>query len=324
MLIICMMEAALDDDDEIFVYMGGNQQVPDGIRRARIHKSVEIILRGAFRRRRQLISVEFHDGVEIIEEYAFECCFRLNSITKLLGVKIIKTRAFAHCSEILCDVEFGDKLETIEKQVFEGCKALRKIKSPTVRTIGMMAFASCSELSDVEFGEGLRTVRREAFICPKLKRIVLPLKDGMIGVDVFAGCAKLQTVDLVGNIHNTVASLHMESWRNEMMDEINRINQTLPTNGYGKTAVIQQWMRSVIRHLNHFKDEHKAILKEATTLLELALWKVNLDDKGGKLASDRLRARKEKRVSSSARIVMKNVLRVIGVPRGSRETARNE
>ena len=25
-----MMEAALDDDDEIFVYMGGDQQVPDG------------------------------------------------------------------------------------------------------------------------------------------------------------------------------------------------------------------------------------------------------------------------------------------------------
>ena len=34
---------------------------------------------------------------------------------------------------------------------------------------------------------------------------------------------------LVGATHNTVASLHMESWRNEMNAEINLINQTIPT-----------------------------------------------------------------------------------------------
>ena len=38
-----MMEEAQGDDDEVFVYMGGDQQVPDGVRRARIHKSVKIV-----------------------------------------------------------------------------------------------------------------------------------------------------------------------------------------------------------------------------------------------------------------------------------------
>ena len=47
-----------DDDDEIFVYMGGDQQVPDGIRRARIHISVKIVRARAFFNRRQLIYVE--------------------------------------------------------------------------------------------------------------------------------------------------------------------------------------------------------------------------------------------------------------------------
>ena len=69
-----MADAQGDDDDDIFVYMGGNQLVPDGVRRARIHKDVKIILRGAFSNRQSLIYVEFHDGIEIIEKEAFYNC----------------------------------------------------------------------------------------------------------------------------------------------------------------------------------------------------------------------------------------------------------
>ena len=65
-----MMQPAEDDDDEIFVYMGGDQQVPQRIRRARIHKSVKTIRARAFSNR-SLISVDFHDGIEIIEADAF-------------------------------------------------------------------------------------------------------------------------------------------------------------------------------------------------------------------------------------------------------------
>ena len=36
-----MAEARDDGDDEIFVYMGGDQRVPGGVRRARIHRSVK-------------------------------------------------------------------------------------------------------------------------------------------------------------------------------------------------------------------------------------------------------------------------------------------
>mmetsp|Transcript_21687 Transcript_21687/g.34017 ORF Transcript_21687/g.34017 Transcript_21687/m.34017 type:complete len:82 (+) Transcript_21687:1-246(+) len=74
-------------------------------------------------------------------------------------------------------------------------------------------------------------------------------------------------------------------------------------------------MESVIRRLNHYKTEHHQILKEATTLLELALWKANLDDnEGGEregvrtTRGSRKRARKEICVTSGASIVIKNVL----------------
>ncbi len=82
-----MAEALDEEDDEIFVYMGGDQRVPDGVRRARIHRSVKIIPARAFYCRENLISVEFHDDIEIIEDHAFDRCTSLRSV-KLLGVKI--------------------------------------------------------------------------------------------------------------------------------------------------------------------------------------------------------------------------------------------
>eukprot|EP00986_Skeletonema_menzelii_P013886 scaffold8585_cov159-Skeletonema_menzelii.AAC.2 len=295
------------DDDEIFVYMGGDQRVPNGVRRARIHKSVKIVPREAFYNRHQLISVEFHDDIKIIEERAFYNCISLR-IIKLLGIKIIKAGAFQFCTG-LTDVELGDKLETIEEWAFRNT-ALKKIKMPSARSIGSRVFSFCYELSDVEFGEELETLQVGAFnYCPKLKRIALPLKGDMIGDIVFNFCPRLTTVDLVGGIHNTVASLHMESWRSEMTDEINRMNQTLPTITGDKTQAIRQWMESASHRLDCYKTEHRRLLKEATTLLELALWKAKLFDNGGvEVETGGQRERQELRVTSGASIVVNSVL----------------
>ena len=317
-LVIIMAEAAPPqlDDNEIFVYMGGDQRVPDGVRRARIHISVKIIRARAFYRRRQLIYVEFHDGIEAVEEEAFFGCVKLRGMIKLLGVKIIKQWAFCECG-VLSDVEFGNKLETIEMHAFLSCKELKKIRMPSVRTIGSAAFGCCKELSDVEFGEELRTLKGGAFYsCSNLERIALPLKGNMIGGGVFDQCPRLLTVDLVGGIHSTAASLHLESWRNEMNNQINSINQTLSTITVGKTLATQQWMRTVINQIDHYRAEHKALLKEATTLLELALWKANLRDNNSEgeregvrtTRGSRKRARKEICVTSGAHVVIKNVL----------------
>ena len=312
-------EAQEEEDDEItFVYMGGNQVVPDGVRRARIHKSVKIILRRAFQYRRNLISVEFHDGVEVIEESAFHGCSLLSGSIKLLGIKIIKTKAFYFCGG-LADVEFGDKLETIEQSAFCYCSTLRNITMPQVKSIDRYAFFSCRLLADLDLPEGLETLQEDAFWhCTRLRRIALPLKDDMIGNDVFNFCPNLTVVDLAGGIHKTVASLHHESWRNEMTGEINRINQDLPnTDTQEKTQVIRRWMSAAISRLDHYIAEHHKLLKEATTLLELALWKANLDNnKEGVVEREgvrttrgqRKRARKEISITSGASIVIKNVL----------------
>ena len=66
-----------------------------------------------------------------------------------------------------------------------------------------------------------------------------------------------------------------------MNTEIERINKVLPTtSSYAndKTGEIQQWVRTVLLRMEQYKAEHGDLLIEATTTLELALWKSKLKD----------------------------------------------
>eukprot|EP00985_Skeletonema_marinoi_P022476 scaffold14366_cov128-Skeletonema_marinoi.AAC.1 len=100
-----------------------------------------------------------------------------------------------------------------------------------------------------------------------------------------------------------------------MKEEINRINQVLP-NTPEKTAAIIQWVDSVIDKMDHHKAAHHRYVKQALTLLELAVWKAKLDEKDENSATGRTKkakldgesVRKEKRVTCGANTVIKNVL----------------
>ena len=315
-----------DDGDGIFVYLGGEQEVPDEITHAIIDPSVNIVRRRAFADRRQLISVIFHDGVEIVEYEAFQYCESLSGKIKLLGVREIEYSAFEDCIA-LSDVEFGDRLETIGSEAFCNCP-LRQVKMPSVRTVRNGSFSFCCDLTDVEFGINLETISFRSFYnCPNLRRIAIPLKDGIFRFDTarqrynqFSNCVNLTTVDIVGaeGMYKTISSLLLESWRDEMNQEINRINRELPdTSRFDKANAIQRWIRSVISGMDHYKTEHNRLLEEHMTQLELAVWKAKLDEKeddstlkveAKRVKIDVLSMRKEKRITSGADTIIKNVL----------------
>ena len=207
------------------------------------------------------------------------------------GVVEIETLSFCNCP-VLSELEF-DKLEIIGEYAFALCKSLVFINMPSVRRVGEYTFNGCDSL----------------------RRISIPLKDNLIiEYDAFNDCYNLSRVDtLVGD--TTISSLHLESWRDEMQDEIDRINQTLPnTPVFDKTTAIQEWITSVLSGMEHYKSEHQIILKEAATLLELALWKANLRDdvaaqEGVRVTRGRVKkARKDRCITSGASIVIKNVL----------------
>ena len=318
-----MADHAVDEyGDDVFIYRGG-RRTPQHITHARIDESVDEIEGGAFICCRNLLTVDTHDGIRRVGKDAFSWCESLRRINLKSAVEI-DHNAFYKC-ENLESVEFGVRLETIGGSAFSGCTSITHLKLPSVITIEMYAFENCKRLTDIELSERLETIERRAFAgCESLQRIAIPLKRNLFEFNhylhrynQFDACEQLTSVHLVGGAHETVASLHMERWRTEMIAEINRINQVLPyTSVREKTDAIHQWMNSVMDKLVHYKLEHYRYVKEGITLLELALWKAKLDEKDddseeGRTEKAKVDAgsyRRNKRITCGADIVIKNVL----------------
>jgi hypothetical protein len=308
------------DGDDIFVYTGGEQEVPRDVKRVRIAENIDTIPAETFRDCEQLIEVEGHNRLKKIEEYAFSDCPSLRRVMKMKGVIEIEECAFYGC-DALSELEF-DKLEIIEHGALAYCKSLRSINMPSVRRVGKSAFQHCYVLTDAVFGKDLEIIGAFGFSGCDLRRIVIPLKDNLIiEYNAFFNCLYLSRVNVVDReIHKTILSLHLERWRNEMEGELDWINQILPNiQSREKAGAIQQWITRVLSRMEHYKTEHKMLLKEAMTLLELALWKAKLlnetdekkctvDEVTKKFKIDAEPARKEHRVTCGASIVIKNVL----------------
>src|SRR6056300_1212823 len=137
-----------DGDEDIFVYMGGEQEVPRDVKQVHIAENVDTVPEGAFMNCEQLIEVEGHNKLKKVEVEAFYGCLRLQRITKMGGVKEIEHRAFYGC-EALSDLEL-DKLESIGKNAFCDCRYLRSINMPSVRRLGRWAFEDCERLTDAK------------------------------------------------------------------------------------------------------------------------------------------------------------------------------
>ena len=167
---------------------------------------------------------------------------------------------------------------------FESCQSLTSIDLPSAKIVKRYAFDECRALKNVIFGKALESIRRVAFYrCTSLERITIPLKDGMISDDdTFRGCKKLIHVNLVEGavLRDTIAALLLEEWRNIMNEEINAINQSLPTTPAGsddfydvgeKTEAVQLWIKSVLHKIVRYKAQHHSLLNEAATTLQRAL-----------------------------------------------------
>ena len=137
------------------------------------------------------------------------------------GVIEVEEGAFYLCTA-LSELEF-DKLEIIGHFAFVDCNSLSSINLPSIRRVGRVAFQCCGALTDVVFGPDLERIEEYAFLdCTALTRIVIPLKDNLIIANtIFSYCKNLSRVDILdeGGIHETISSLHMEPWRNEMKQE---------------------------------------------------------------------------------------------------------
>jgi hypothetical protein len=197
------------------------------------------------------------------------------------GVKIVERDAL-HCCYALTDVECGT-LEIIKEHAFANSESLRNANFPSARIVEETAFWECYNLTKVKFGNMLERIEGSAFYnCFSLERISIPLKDGIITDDsIFHCCSDLRHVDLVeGELQKTTAALHLEDWRTDMIGEIDSIHQILPNASAGysdyddydngeKAQVIRRWVRSVLRKIICYQEEHQRVLDEAVSTLQL-------------------------------------------------------
>ena len=239
-------------------------------------------------RNTSLTIVEFicHDKVEKIESFAFNECHKLRRAI-MPGVKIIEHGVFCRCTDLM-DVEC-EKLEIIGQYAFENLRSLRSINLPSARIVRKGAFQGSDALKDVNFGSKLERIGERAFYgCFDLERITIPLKEGeslFTADNIFQACEKLERVTLVeedeATLQRLVAALHLEQWRNDMNEEIDSVNQILPTaragefrgdyDHGGKAEVIRRWIRSVLDKIAYYQVEHRCILEDVAATLQLAL-----------------------------------------------------
>ena len=266
--------ADVDDNNFIrYVYRGEEgERIPREATHIFVGKDVTCVRAHAAFYHRNIVEVICHHNVEKIEEWAFRCCLSLKRVI-MPGVKIVEEGAIQICPA-LTDVECG-KLEIIKDRAFSECKSLRNINLPSARIVEGSAFYQCYALTDVKFGNKLERFDSFAFsACRSLQRITIPLKDGLITADsIFIGCRNLRHVDLIegAELHESIATLQFESWRNDMHEEIDSINQILPNAWAGKwntrlhyttgdeytigekARVIRRWIRSVFRKIVRYQ-----------------------------------------------------------------------
>ncbi len=259
--------AARSNNIEWFTYTG-QEDIP--LHATHVFVTVRVIRARAFEDNPNIVEVICHEDVEQINNEAFAFCQSLRRVF-MPGVTIVEYMAFREC-QALTDVECG-KLQIVGNGAFCDCESLGSINLPSARIVEWDAFYGCTALTDANLSSKLERIKGRALSCCSLERITIPLKDRLIiHDDTFTGCEKLKRVDLVGGeLHKTIAALQLEEWKNDMYEEIDAINQTLPTADAGeawnedvgeKAAAIRDWIRSVLSKISEYKAEHRRLLEE--------------------------------------------------------------
>eukprot|EP00984_Skeletonema_dohrnii_P034600 scaffold33601_cov155-Skeletonema_dohrnii-CCMP3373.AAC.2 len=264
--------------DGLYIY-NGTGVIPPGVTRVRIDESLSVIPARAFEGNFVIEELDCHDRVKTVERSLFYKCTSLRRVI-MPGVEAIEQCAFYKC-KALTDVECG-KLERIGYHAFDSCNSLTSINLPSAKIVGVSAFYKCKALTNVIFGDKLERIEGLAFFCcTSLERITIPLKDDMIAEnDVFQGCKNLKHVDLVEGavLRDTIKAFLLEEWKNDMKDKLDVINQILSATPAGdgfcdageKAPTVQLWISSVLSTIVRYKAQHRSLLNEAATALQLA------------------------------------------------------
>ena len=295
-----------DADVEVFEYTEGCRVVPKDVTIVRFHPSVVEVENEAFQGCNKLKKVILNDGLQKIWHGSFCNCASLSSITLPSTVTEIGNGAFTFCYN-LREVVLNDGLQKIWMSAFFECTSLSSITLPSsVIEIGEGAFQYCSNVSEVILNEGLQKIGKWAFCnctslqsitvsstiteiggyafyyCSNLREVVFYGVPREMGKNAFYGCSSLErfTFPIISmRLDTLIQTGHWE----EIENEVNEVRGVVERRG-GELIVSAEaiedgnnWntararLDEIIRLISCYE------LKEATSILELALWKFKLD-----------------------------------------------
>jgi hypothetical protein len=187
---------------------------------------------------KDIISLRFHSSVVEVESYIFADYHHLKDVVFNEGLRKIGGCAFFNCSQL-------------EKVTF----------SSTIREIGTLAFSRCENLDEVSMSGIILKMEYDAFEdCPWLERFTFPIisarLDNIIQTRHYPVEAKIDAIrgDMIGRRGSEITFARAT--------EMN-ISRNWNT--------IKQSLEKIISWISLYE------MKEATVLLELALWKAKID-----------------------------------------------
>ena len=295
----------------VFEYTGREEQkdIPKDVTIVRFDSSAEEVGESMFKGCEQLKKVVLNEGLKKIGFRSFYYCNKLVHLNLTSTLLKISERAFYNCVN-LREVVFNEGLQTIGDYAFYNCKLLESIRLPsTVTEIGDSAFYKCDNLRGVVLNETLQTIRISAFAhCTSLEGIIIPHTVTEISHNTFYNCRNMRVVGLHEGIKKiglhafegwsslerfTFPTLSSRLWtitlagQTEVENKIDHIPglvrrgselfipTSIPLFGIirygGNWKIVKEVLGRIDQLLTYYE------LREATTLLELAMWKSKID-----------------------------------------------
>jgi len=282
----------------------GQEEIPKDVVAVEFSSSVIAVPPGAFRGCHALKYLVLNEGLQRIGPDAFCDCTSLEVIKLPSTLVEIGREAFFRCSALRILV-LNEGLQKIGAAAFVRCFSLESIAIPsTIREIAGDSFYNCRALAAVTLHEGLQRIGPDAFcnctslesvnlpstmkeidyhafyICNKLRHVVFNGVLQKIDDDAFCICASLESIQFP-RISTRLESFGRERSRNEILNKIHEIPYVEMV---GDEIILssasfqggQGWpackgsLDQIIRLITYYE------LKEATTIFELALWKMNI------------------------------------------------
>jgi len=226
----------------------------------RLPSTVSDVGERAFHNCCELREVKLNKGLLTIAERAFSGCSSLESIALPSTVSDIGKHAFSYCSS-LKEVKLKEGLLAIGEGAFQCCSSLESIALPsTVSDVGEHAFVFCTSLREVVLSEGLKTIGEEAFDgCSSLESFTFP-------------CIFTRLDHIICSVNKT----QIQNMINEVPGVARRGGDLLISfegmGGGENWETHRESLCQICRLITYYES------KEATTIIELALWKAKIEE----------------------------------------------